>query len=203
MKPIEQARADLNAAEAAECDVCGGARTIMLPVRRQMLACHAMDAEARIGFDDKLERMQREYPCPECMDSAVPFERLLVVKGDRFAAHHLPDGYLDHVKKACAQAMIAKLIESGAFRFEIIDGDGPGHRQVRGTLGVVAPRHVARLDERVQARQFDVADEAIAEAISQVNNWGSEYRVPTVQKEQAGHLLREALAKVKRRFTGG
>ena len=178
-----------------QCEICCGERIIRVPVYCEV----ATEPNIRTP----LERPgYREYPCPECMDSSVPFERLGLIKNVQDGPSRLSksENFLKSIRARAAQEIGMGMLERGYIRFEQSEPDSRGIFQMRATVGAVSPVHVAKLEERVRARQFEVAGAAIAEAISQVNNWGSEYRVSTVQKEQAAHLLRDALQIVRKRY---
>lgn len=140
---------------------------------------------------------RREYPCPECSDH-IPYERLQTLH----PISHLDDrlipepGFMEYVWKHTAQQMVAMMLEKELITFET----GPldpreGTRSIRGTLGVVAPRTVASFEQRVKARQTEIAHRAAAIAATAIKVWGSSHGGKQVPKDIAIRDIQDAVRK--------
>lgn len=172
-----------------DCDICQGRGTIRLPIyRRLSVMAFAADAMSDV------EESSRSYPCPECSD-AVPFAQVGVVSSIMAVETRIDDPkYLEHVKRSAAMGLMAEIIKAGYVKVE----SGPDdtrefRREYRVTLGIVSPKQVATLEERVAERQIDVAQEVAAEAEHQINNWGSYYGHADILKRDATRMVRDAI----------
>jgi DNA-binding MarR family transcriptional regulator len=127
----------------------------------------------------------REYPCPECAQY-VPTERVVIITSEVFVDSRVPEDYHHVVMDGLAHRMVDRLLQDGFIHREIgdIDNNKLG-RPVRATLGVVSRAAVARMEERIAARQMEVAREVVQETIRQIQNWGSYYGHSHLSGEQA------------------
>lgn len=173
------------------CDVCCGRGQIRVPLYHQ-LSVAAFDPR------DDLRESSREYPCPECSD-VVPVERLVIVKTERFA-NSIPEQdprYVDAVKHQMMHMLVDDMIRQDLVKFERGPTDTVQMRfAVQMTVGVVAPRAVTTLAERIEQHQEALAREVMAEAKRQINNWGSYYGQTSLTKAQAGDSVNSALTAV-------
>jgi hypothetical protein len=165
-----------------DCDVCCGRGKIRVPVYRP-LDVRMVDIPAL----DVMESPYRDYPCPECSE-VVPLERVQVVAEQRLA-NSTPENdprYIESCKYSMVRELAGTLLERNLVKFERGPTDDYQMRfAMRMTVGVVAPRAVATLEERVAEHQEALAREVMAEATRSISNWGSYYNAPGLSKAQA------------------
>lgn len=177
-----------------ECPVCRGARFVRLPLYHP-----ATFTEVDSGPLGSCEAY-REIACPDCTDQ-VPFNRLGVLKEVKAIEQ---TGTLEEAQirgiptRQAVHAMVDRIMRDGLMAVEKV----PTTRgyQLRCTLGVVAPHHVATFEERVAERQFEVANEVAEDAAREIEVWGSYYGQQTIHKSQALQSIAAALRKVRDRF---
>lgn len=175
---------------AYDCDICGGAEKVRLPIRFRAMALTADPGPT-------MTESSREYPCPACADT-TRLERVQAAREETFAASYINDpGFVDHVRKGLAHQLASHLLEHDFIKFE----RGPEDErnmgfQMRATVGVVRPGQLDNLEERISERQTEVAKEVIEEAEHQINNWGSHYGHADILKRDATRMVREAIDSV-------
>jgi hypothetical protein len=156
--------------------------------------------------DLKMTESSREYPCPECSAGDLPHERLMAVKISRDGPDHLANDprFLEIMAGGMARALGDEMLKRHLIRFERSPVDqSTGRFEVKATIGVMAPGRVAKFEERVAERQFEVAEAIVVAAEEEVRNWGSYYRGRTggsVEKWQAIEWLQAALKKVREKY---
>jgi hypothetical protein len=176
-----------------DCDICRGSGFVNLPI-------WAMAVTADNG--DDIRESSRRFACPQC-DDVVREERIGVLKeyGERDLSISDP-AFAMAVYRGIARQFADALLQRGFIRFEEVDGPeryGRPHKAVRATLGVVSKADVAKLEERIAKRQFEVAAEVQAAAVAEVRNWGSYYRSEFIQKSDVYRLIADAHKSVKAR----
>jgi hypothetical protein len=156
-----------------------------------------MDADinvASVSIDDT----RRDYPCPECSEKVDETHVSIIAHHSAATALYRDEpGFMDHVARVSARALADELLTGGFMSIET----GPVDKmrqtlQVRATLGVVSKTAVASIEERVAARQFDMAEKVVAEAKRLVSVWGRDYGDPNISKSRAYDSINEALAAV-------
>jgi hypothetical protein len=175
-----------------DCDVCGGSGRVRLALRLKLSAYRASENVAIAA----IPQASREYACPECTDT-ISQERLSVVievstMDSRLAGEAR---YVDAAKKQAAYGLVDYLLRHGYVTFDIgREDEGKMTKPIRAVLGVVAPKAVATLEERVAERQTEVAREVVDEAARQISVWGSHYtgNEGHIRKAQAIDAVREA-----------
>ena len=185
----------------ARCVICRGARVIRLPVYRSVQAWTVEAAHDSISIDDA----SRIFPCPECAEE-VPMEKVAIVEvhsrvsvlhAVRYAGH---PGFMEDVKETAAAMLVDELRKSGFISFQ----RGPDERDdtfaMIATIGVVSPNTVTKLEERIAARQNDVARDVVEKTIAEVMNWGSHYTGGEghISKSLTCDFLREKLTAILR-----
>jgi hypothetical protein len=173
-----------------DCDICRGAGKVRLPVWSRAFA---FTADALPTATEAA----REYPCPECAD-VVRLERVQAAREEGFAATYIKDlGYIQHAQESLAHQLVSFLLRHQYIKFERgPDDDREMWFGMRATIGVVRPNQLDNLEERIAERQTEVAQEVSAEAIHQVNNWGSHYGHADILKRDATRLIGEATQSV-------
>ncbi len=184
----------------ATCEICGGARVVHFH-RRQPLKAVARGDSAPTDAD---QVQVATYPCPECAAS-VSFDRVQISTAStsqiidrRMAAD---EQFMDAVRRDAAFALVDHLMRDGFITFAVRRSPGdPDEFTERvahtAKVGVLAPKVVATLEERVAERQSEVATEVVDEAISDIRNWGSDFGWTSIDKEQAYRSIKDALAAV-------
>lgn len=175
-----------------DCEICQGRGTIELPIRRRLSAVpYRPDAVMAI------EASSKSFPCPECAPSA-PADRLAIVRYHAVVNMQIRDpAFLDDVKASAAHSLVEGLLRGGYVTFKRGPecADGFTYEMV-ASIGVVAPAHVATFEQRVAEHQEALAREVMAEAVAQIQNWGSHYGHRTISKEQAYDSVASALKAV-------
>lgn len=149
------------------CEICRGSGLIRVPIFKRSVGPRDVPA-----FGDR-DETSRSYPCPECSGS-IPQERLEVVQYhgmmDMRDERHGDPEFMRYVARNAAHSFVEKLLQDGFIRYESGPGDGPGGMRIpiRASLGVVSPRHVATLEQRISERQGELAREVIIEAERQI-----------------------------------
>lgn len=100
------------------------------------------------------------------------------------------------VKESTAHQLVSELLKAGFIQIE----RGPpiaGEFRFKAvaTLGAVSQAQVATLEQRIAARQEELACEVVAVAEEQSRHWGSYYRgrEGPIEKSMVLRFLREAL----------
>lgn len=176
------------------CPVCRGSGRIRLPLYRDIVPSF----QYRHDIPASIEESSREYPCPECDADSAPFERVQTIAESHDVVTDVMPQINEAVRYGIAKKLAEWLLEHGMITFEIGKPSHVYHRRdmtpIRGTLSVVAPKHVATMQERIEARQFEVAEIASQEAQRGINNFGSYI---SISKDMACREVRQALLKVQ------
>jgi hypothetical protein len=151
------------------CDVCHGRTTIRLPIYQPLIG-------PRHGDKLTIPELWREYPCPECVP-AVAEERIALVSHlTAFDSRMNNSDYIRLAQESAAHGLVAGLLKAGFIEFYFGQEDRAQlTTPLHATLGVVSKRHVASLEERITARQTEIAKLAVEEAVRQIRIWGSAY----------------------------
>lgn len=186
---------------SGECEICCGRKTIRLPVYRMVAVESTAD-------DVSLDEASREFPCPKCSPNLVPTERLTTIreKIESAAPYASDPRYMEAMRYGMARLMAERMLRGGYITFEQSDPDELGRFSLRGRAGVVHPRHVAKFEERVAERQFEVAAALVEENKREIGNWGSYYHGReggSVGKWQAIEWLETAFKKVRAKYAKG
>jgi predicted amidophosphoribosyltransferase len=179
------------------CPVCRGSGRIRLPLYRDVVPSF----EYRHDIPALIEESSREYPCPECKADSAPFERVQTIAESYDVVTDAMPKINEAVRYSLARKLAEWLLEHGMITFEIGEPSYVYYRRgmtpIRGTLSVVAPKHVMTMQERIEKRQFEVAESLVQEAEGGINNFGSYYGHVSLSKDQACRQVREALGAVK------
>ena len=176
------------------CDICRGSGKITLPVYREV----QMKPDPDLPLTPTaMATAARNYPCPECQDH-VDMKRLGVLQRHRDLVILTDDGYMRAAQTAAARELVDQLLREGYIQFEMVrtEESGPDSGQLRAVLGVVHPGVVATMEQRIAARQEEVANQAANEAVRQINNWGAHYGRTWVEKDLAAERIFKAIRTV-------
>ena len=173
----------------SECEICRGQRRVRLPVYK------AASAAPFDGHTKTMGEAYREFPCPECSDQ-IPIERVHAATELGLADSRYVDapGFRDHINAMLADQLAHFLLREGYIEFE----KGPVDEKqlnfgVRATLGVVSPKQIESLDERISKRQTEVAEQVATEAKHQISNWGAFYGHLQISKADAHRMVDDAI----------
>lgn len=178
-----------------DCDICGGAGKIRLPVRQRLSVTASKN-------DTPTSMPIREYACPEC-GPQIPQENIMICQAEEWVDGDIKeDEYIDHCKQSIAHRIAQGLYTNSMISFAKNTKAKQEYSWrndycLRGKLGVISPRLVATFEERVKEHQSMIAREVIDEAIKQIRNWGSEYKMPDISKDMVVRFMLESLNKVK------
>lgn len=150
-----------------DCDICGGDRTIRLPVRRKV---SFFNLDAGMPTAVSVDEMSRTYPCPKCVEGKGKAQAVEVG-----ASAAMPDdlvkedGFRDHVQRHLADAIGYELLKRGLIKFEKIKNREPSWRAGHILVGRAAVFNPDVLVERdqVAARGAQAAIEAMADRLRQ------------------------------------
>lgn len=178
-----------------DCEICGGARKIRLPIRRKLSMRPAMNAKI------ELEESSREYACPECSEVADDNSVMVAFAQEDYPAQYAKDPqFMEYLHRSMVPALAARLIADGFVRFV----DGPEdknmmRKSLRGYVGVVAVGAAKRIEDRINERQWEMAEKIIQEAADAVQHWGSHYtgRSGPINKSDAVRQIFDALKTAK------
>jgi hypothetical protein len=178
----------------ADCDICGGRGKIRLPVMHK-LSMRAYNAKI------EMHESSREYACPECSEAADD-NRVMVAGAMEMTRLDLADEpqYAEHCKRAMVHRIADLLIRDGFVRF--VDGATDKMmrtKELRAYVGVVAVGAAKRIEDRINERQWEMAEKVIQEAADAVQNWGSHYtgRAGPINKSDAVRQIFDALKMAK------
>lgn len=182
----------------SDCDICGGAGKIRLPVRS------APDASAyrpRSIAIKHIGESSREYTCPECSEVADDNRVMILGTQEEFPAEVAKEpAIMDSIRRGMVRPLADMLIRDGYVRFY----DGPQsdygmRKSLRAYVGVVAVGAAKRIEDRINERQLEMAEKVIQEAADAVRNWGSHYtgRSGPINKDDAVRQMFEVLKMAK------
>lgn len=174
-----------------DCDICGSYGKIRLPVRERLSA---------VINDTSAMGKIREYPCPECGNN-IPSENIKIVQAEDFISENAGDQeFIQYCKEAIAHKIGRFLFDEGMITYtkdtKDIEYSWRKSYILRGKLGVLSPRFVAKFEERVKEHQELIAKYVVEEATKSIRNWDSMTKNPIIQKEMAIRFLYEALDKI-------
>lgn len=180
-----------------DCDICRGSGCIILPVYHRLSMGRVGDADMRVASASLVDT-RREYPCPECSDRVDETRVALVTaQHDAPSIYRNEPGFMEHVSRTCARALVDQINTGGFISIKTgpVDERSMTFR-ARATLGVISKTAVASLEDRVAARQFDMAEKVVAEAKRLISVWGRDYGDENILKSRAYSSVNEALAVV-------
>jgi hypothetical protein len=174
------------------CDICGGARVIRLPIRRWTSVATFNPSEVA-----RLEEVARTYPCPECSDT-VSIDRVAFLESQTLVDGFIlmDRGFNEHIHRTAAYNLAETLLRNGFI--QVVEQKRDDRQMTvtfQATLGVISPKIVATMEERIATRQVDVARRAAELAIEAINNWGSSYGGRDIPKDIAAKDIRNAVTK--------
>ncbi|MFA5025678.1 MAG: hypothetical protein WC503_04185 [Candidatus Shapirobacteria bacterium] len=177
-----------------DCEICGGYGKIRLLVREKL------NTSATINFASTLMSKIREYPCPECGDQ-IPQENIKIIQAEDYVSGDIREaGYVIHCKREIAYKMGQFLFDDDQITFtkdtKIPEYSWRNDYILRGKLGIVSPRFVAKLEERVKECQELMAKEVVEEARTSIRNWDPKNESKFIRKDDSIRLLYEALDKI-------
>lgn len=182
----------------SDCDICGGAGKIRLPVRSAPSA--SAYRQHSIAIKSPLES-SREYACPECSEIADD-NRVMIMGAQEEYAAELADHpeIADQIRRGMARPLADMLIEKGFVRF--CDGPQSDYRMrksLRAYVGVVAVGAAKRIEDRIAERQWEMAEKVLQDAADAVRHWGSSYsgRSGPINKDDAVRQMFEVLKMAK------
>ena len=177
-----------------DCEICGGAGKIRLPIREKLSVFMASSESAPT-------LKIREYPCPEC-GNQIPQENIKIIQAEDYVSGDIREaGYVLHCKETIAHKIGRFLFNEDQITYTKEDSVIPeklwrGDYVLRGKLGIISPRFVAKFEERVKEHQEGIAKTVVEEATKSIRNWDSMRQNPVIQKETAIRFLYEALDKI-------
>lgn len=177
------------------CDICDGSRVVRHRVRQKISASFTDAAISPIAMT------AREYPCPACAKEVAP-ERIDVCASTvEYTDAYKGDEYERHLHEEAAHRLVGYLLSAGLFTFTKRPAKTEwfgATSEIIATLGVVSPRYVASLDERISARQDEVASDVVDVACAGIGVWDSHYTGNDgyIRKSQAMSEVRDALKAV-------
>lgn len=177
---------------AKRCGICRGARTIRLPVWREP-SCASL-VGVLTGSED-LAASSRTYPCPECRPE-VPFDQT-AMESTNIEVHPEYIGNpeaLRHIQEACTHRLVDRIISRGWITFtQRPSGDPFIPTVLTAKICVVSPVSTATLEQRITARQHEVAAEVVRNAKASIDLWGRDVGAEGLSKQMARVFLDEAL----------
>lgn len=177
----------------ARCDICSGQRKVRLPVYHPLSpAC-----EASLSPTSETRKNYREFPCPQCSDYA-PLDRVMAVSTHCDIMSGIDgEDFIRPAHESLAHNLVDVLLNRGFIQFE----RGPENRKnatfpMYATLGVVAPKIVETIEERISERQGVLAKEVAVAAAELISIWGSHYHGDegSIYKSQAIKSVNDALS---------
>lgn len=174
------------------CEICRGAGMVRFPIyRRATITSRYVDSPS-------IEESSRSYPCPECAPT-IPEERLAVVQYHSWGDSQLINepGYAEASKRRAIHELAELIFSQGFVRFERGPDDGLelGY-PMRATIGVVAPKRIATLEQRISEHQEELARDVAENAAADIANWGVYFGALNISKDMAIGFVRSALKRV-------
>jgi len=180
----------------SECPCCQGRRYVRLALYRP----------AKVVYGDGVlppeagEVAYKDYACPECKADTVAFSKVVTLT----EVDRVLDGYGDNIetilRSGIAMQLARQMLDKNLIEFRRGPSDGLV-TPFGGIVNVVSKEASATLEQRVAARQEEVAREVVAEVTADIQNWGSasRYLDGRIEKHQAYQFMREALERVLER----
>lgn len=104
--------------------------------------------------------------------------------------------YLASVKESAAHSVVGEMISSGAIKFYLSTLDEKTlTRRLEGRVYVVNSDYVQTFEDHVNEKVASLLNDALASSFSEIDHWGSQYRVETISKSDAKRLLGEGVRK--------
>lgn len=176
------------------CEICDGARTIRLPVRRRLVddILTPRDA-ARPLTATEIAQSYRTFPCPACAD-AVHEDRIKVLTTGAEMWLELEyendERYREYCRQQLAHQLVGELLRDRMITFETGRLDKRTiKRQFVATLGVVAPQAVENIQTRILAGAQRIANKVVELAGQRILQWGSAYSGASGPIEKAKALV--------------
>lgn len=156
-----------------DCEICGGRGFIRLPLRGPMSAVATFGGEG-------VRESARSYVCPECIGQA-DLARVRVASAIAFApyapelaaaldAMKLEGAALGAMKLEAARKIGEFLLQEGCLIFCRADAP-PGEVGLRAMVGVAPPAYVVVIEDRIAAKQDEVAHEVVRRAVDSIGEW--------------------------------
>jgi uncharacterized protein with PIN domain len=154
------------------CPICRGSRTIRLPLYREM----AVSFDPNITMQTTMEETSRQYPCPECAPKASEDNVAMVKYGAELAVHDEGPEYERYARKSLAHSLVDAILRNGYIAFTKGERDTWQRTQMmRATLGVVSAATVASMEQRIAARQMNVAAQLVDAAAHEIRIWAMHF----------------------------
>jgi len=176
------------------CPVCEGRKYIRLPLRQELVA--AMPVEELIA---PVQNTYRDYPCPECAPT-VNVDRVRVVEcHSRVIAEYENDPeFMESINEELAISIGKEMAEAGYMRFRKEPAEHDDMTRIyQATVGVVGPEVVDYLEKEHRRREDAFADKVAKRIKYEIDNWGSYYANPTINKNVAYDLINDAVKYAK------
>lgn len=179
------------------CPVCRGEKRIRLPLMHQLTTAD-FDPDAAM----RPVESSREYDCPECGPTRIKVEKFSAMKVKTFMeADQMSEAtktwWRENVSKHMGRMIAERLIDDGMIEFTKLEPDAYHGDGMQASIYVATPKHWEPIEERIAARQMDVADEVANEASRRIENWGSYYTVHEIGKGTAQREIADAVRYVK------
>jgi hypothetical protein len=179
-----------------ECDICGGARNVVLPVKHNI----------SMGFlaDDPLAPREhaRLLPCPQCSNT-VQEERVQVLyEYSDCEAQYANIDIIAAIQRGAVRDLADRLLRDGYVRTEHTETDPFTMRfGLSISIGVVHPDKLVSLESRIRESEDSFAGELVTEAKRLIYNWASKYTGPdgSISKRTAAEAVETALREIRRR----
>ena len=174
-----------------DCDICGGRGKIRLPVMHKTSMRPAANAKI------ELAESSREYACPECSEIADDNRVMVMGAQEEYSAHLAKEPqFMERIHGYLARPIAEMLIRDGFVRFVDMPIDETRMtKATRAYVGVVAVGAAKRIEDRINERQWEMAEKVLHEAADAVRNWGSHYtgRGGPINKDDAVRQMFEVL----------
>lgn len=179
------------------CPVCQGSKRICLPLRHQLTTAD-FDPEAAM----RPVESSREYDCPECGPTRIKVEKFSAMKVLSLAemdqmSEATKTWWRENVSKHMGRMIAERLIDDGMIEFTKLEPDAYHPEGMQARIYVATPKHWEPIEERIAARQMDVADEVATEAKRLIDNWGSYFGHAEILKCDARREIDDAIRHIK------
>lgn len=148
------------------CDICGGSKTVTLPIR--VMPMYSADAKAAP------REASRTYPCPECGTDTVGYDQIAMnIPFSAYDVHHADPAEIDrYVQNQAANAVADLIMREGLLKVRKVKEEY--HMTTyRCTVGFVSWDKIKPMEDRIAERQFDVAQGVVDDGLARI---GSKYR---------------------------
>lgn len=182
-----------------DCEICRGSGQIIVPIYPKISMHSANFADSKMS----IQPSSKSYPCPECAPTA-PMDRIAIVDfhGMIDTGYEKEPGFMDHARDSVAHRALAAVMKRGFIQFRTEPPDKFNlTTKLIGTMAMVAPAHVATMQQRIREHQGQIAAEVVKEAFAQIDNWGSYFGHSDISKKDANQMIADALIIVLARHT--